>query len=138
MYVCVQHIQGSWKIALRNAFKNFRRDSPSGESASPPAKRIRLAEEEFNEEEITEDEYEVAVKQIKAEYQKGSRGGKNHATIKQLMDKTQKKRMQWIRDARPLVSDVVDAFPCLKTSKGVSVKMLKHGLSIHAVASTRV
>ena len=107
-----------------NAFKIFWRDSPSGESANPPAKRIRLTEDNCNEKEITEDEYEEAIKQIKVEYQKGSRGGKNHATLKQLMDKTQKKRMQWIRDARPLVSDIVAIFPCLKTSKGVSTKIV--------------
>lgn len=107
---------------MRNSFKNFRRDSPSGESVSPPAKRIRLAEEDFDVDEITEEEYEEAIEQIKAEYRKGSRGGKNHATLKQLMDKTQKRRVQWIRDGRPLVSEIVATFPCLKTGKGVSAK----------------
>ena len=44
-------------MGLRNSFKNFRRDSPSGESASPPAKRIRLAEEDLADvDEITEEE----------------------------------------------------------------------------------
>ena len=72
--------------------------------------------------EITEDGYEEAIRQIKTEYQKGSTGGKNHATLKQLMDKTQKRRVQWIREERPLVSEIVATFPCLKTSKGVSTK----------------
>ena len=71
--------------------------------------------------EITEDGYEEAIRQIKTEYQKGSRGGKNHATLKQLMDKTQKRRVQWIREDRPLLSEIVATFPCLKTSKGVYI-----------------
>ena len=76
--------------------------------------------------EITEEEYEEAIEQIKVEHQKGSRGGKNHAVLKQLMDKTQKRRAQWIRDGRPMVSEIIATFPCLSTIKGVSTKVVIH------------
>lgn len=73
---------------------------------------------------ITDEEYEEAIEQIKTEQQKGSTGGKNHAILKQLMDKTQKRRAQWIRDERPMVSEIIATFPCLNTIKGVSAKVI--------------
>ena len=76
--------------------------------------------------EITEEEFEEAIEQIKVQHQKGSRGGKNHAVLKQIMDKTQKRRAQWIRDGKPMVSEIIATFPCLNTLKGVSAKVVIH------------
>jgi len=110
-------------MSLRNAFKNFRRDSPSGDTACGPHKRLRLAEEDLTTatDEITEDEYKSAVEEIEEEYQKGKE--KNQSKLKQLMEKTQHHRMMWIKRERPLITDVISIFPCLATSKGVSTSL---------------
>jgi len=45
----------------------------------------------------------------------------NHGRIKELMDKTKLRRYSWIReDPQPLVSEVVEKFPHLKSSKWVT------------------
>jgi len=109
-------------MSLRNAFKNFRRDSPSGEAVCGPPKRLRIAEEDLTADEITEDEYASAIEEIKEEYQKGK--DKNQSKLKQLMEKTQNHRMMWIKKERPMITDVIGIFPCLATSKGVSISFV--------------
>ena len=59
-----------------NPQKCIQRDSLSGESVNPLQKGLGLLKRILREEEITEDEYEEPIKQIKVEYQKGRRGGK--------------------------------------------------------------
>ena len=56
--------KGSWKLALRNSFKNFRsylKDNGSKRS-SPPPKRLRIYMDD--DVDITEEEYEDAIKQL--------------------------------------------------------------------------
>lgn len=66
-------------------------------------------------------DYEEAVWELQAEFKKGRKGGRNQARMKELMDKTRKGRQLWIQHDRPLVTEVVEKFPCLATSKMVSV-----------------
>ena len=59
------------------------------------------------------------IKELQAEYIKGRKGSRNQALLKQLMEKTRRRR-RWIENERPLVSEVVGRFPCLGTSRMVS------------------
>ena len=118
-FVCSCSIQGSWRLSLRSAFKNFRRDYPRNENL-PPSKKKRISEEDITDE-TTEEEYEEAIKELQAEHAKGKKGGKNHSKIKELMEQTHTKRQKWICDTNPLIADVVELFPALSTSKGVSL-----------------
>ena len=123
--------QGSWKLALRNSFKNFRRDYPASatkkstpsssacHNAEPPHKRIKLFTGD-DRPQLDEGEYEEAIVKLQAEYKKSHKGGRNQATVKDLMDKTMSRRRKWIEEERPLVSDAIKKFPCLSTSRGVS------------------
>lgn len=46
-----------------------------------------------------------------------------HSTVKHLMELTRVKRCQWIQQDRPLISEVVEKFPCLAFSKWVRICM---------------
>ena len=47
--------------------------------------------------------------------------GSQHATVKNLMEKTKMQRCLWIRqEPTPLLSEVIDKFPHLSTSRWVS------------------
>lgn len=114
---------GSWKLSLRNSFKNFRRDRPLNENQRPVTstgeqplnKRRKIDDSDFSEQ-INEEEYEEAVKKLKEEHAKNKKG-RNHATIKQLMEKTRQRRWKSILDKGPFVSDVLKEFPFLTSSK---------------------
>lgn len=119
-------------MSLRNAFKNFRRDHPTDENGDPivrhtaanknlepPSKRMRTSIADDGEE-LNDEEYEAAVKELQTEYRKGRKGGRNQALLKQLMEKTRRARRRWIENERPLVSEVIGRFPCLETSRMVS------------------
>ena len=67
-YFC---FQSTWKMGLRNSFKNFRRDlkEENSDDTSVPTKRPRLmdenlAEEESTEDDLTEEEYDEAVEEL--------------------------------------------------------------------------
>ena len=108
-------------MALRNAFKNFRKGCPKKKKADapsflePPSKRVRVYT--GNEEDIEEDEYQEALEKLK-ELGKHKRGG-DHKELKRLMELTKLRRHDWIRKDRPLIQEVIDKFPCLATSKWV-------------------
>ena len=83
-----------------------------------PPKRIRL----YSEEDVILDneEYEEAVQGLHDEYfnrKKHKKG--NHQVVKELMEKTKKKRHEWIREDRPLITEILDKFPVLRTSRWV-------------------
>ena len=121
-------------MSLRNSFKNFRRDHPTNENGEPivkrtvassknlepPSKRMRSHEDDSNGQELNDDEYEGMIKELQAEYRKGRKEGRNQALLKQLIEKTRRGRRRWIENERPLVSEVVERFPCLRTSRMVS------------------
>ena len=121
-------------MSLRNAFKNFRRDHPTDENGDPiarrsaaanenlepPSKRMRNGSIADDGEELSDEEYEAAIKELQTEYKKGRKGGRNQALLKQLMEKTRKGRRRWIENERPPVSEVIGRFPCLETSRMVS------------------
>ena len=75
------------------------------------------------EPDIGEDEYEVAVEELQEEYKKMQQGkkGKGHGNIKSLMEITKVRRHQWIHNNQPLVSEVLEKFPHLKTNKWVLI-----------------
>ena len=50
---------------------------------------------------------------------KGKKGSQ-HSVVKHLMEKTKIRRHQWIPEERPLVSEVVEKFPHLTSSRWVS------------------
>lgn len=81
-------------------------------------KRVRLYSEEDTL--ISEEEYEEAVQALQDEYiNKKNKKGSNHKVVKELMEKTKKNRHKWIREDRPMITEVVDKFPVLRTSRWV-------------------
>lgn len=125
------YMQGSWKLSLRTAFKNFRRDHPTDDndghrkkstaSAEPPSKRQRLSDSEAQE--ITDEEYDDAIARLKEECKK--KKGRNHATIKEIMEVTQQRRRKWIEEESPLVMEALCKYPCLTSTKVVSGTVAK-------------
>lgn len=119
-------MQATWKLSLRNAFKNFRKSyktAPEDEeetSVEPQAKRMKVFAEE--ESPIDDDEYEEAIKELQQEFKSKGKGkkGNGHGFVKNLMAKTRVRRRQWINSDRPLISDVLEKFPYLSTSRWVS------------------
>ena len=69
--------------------------------------------------EITAEEYQEAVTVLKLELRR-PRKTRNHAMMKELMEKTRRERQRWIEQECPLVWEVVETFPCIATSKCVS------------------
>jgi len=63
-------MQSTWKLGLRTAFKNFRRGylkkSVNDKSLSPPSKRVKICN--VDEPDITEEEYEDAIKELQGNY----------------------------------------------------------------------
>ena len=61
------YLQSSWKLALRNSFKKFRRGSLKedayNENSAPQAKRLRVTQSD--DPDITEDDYDNAVQELK-------------------------------------------------------------------------
>ena len=115
-------------MSLRNAFKNFRRNykkrttQESSMELLPPSKRMKLQLNIEDELDISEEEYEEAVKQMQQEYKKKSAKGKqgrSNSTVKHLMNKTRFQRLKWIQDEHPLVSEVLKKFPFLKANRWV-------------------
>ena len=112
--------QGSWRLSLRNSFKNFRKKSKGlSKVREPPSKQRKLDLED--ESDIDDELYEEALCDLKSEMKKG---GKNkatgkHTTIKHIMQITRKKRCQWIQEQHPLISEVIEKFPCLAFSRWV-------------------
>ena len=107
-------MQSSWKLGLRNSFKNFRRGSKKqdSESEEPPSKCLKLYDANQLDD-ITDEEYEQAVKELQgttlvvnkalpflfAEAFKNKGKGKKgsqHGIVKQLMEKTKVRRHRWI------------------------------------------
>ena len=102
---------------MQNKGKSLDVDKASTDSlaAEYSSKRIRLYNEEFNE-----DEYEEAVQALQDEYrnEKSSKGS-NHKVIKELMEKTKKNHHKWIHEDRPMIREVLDKFPVLRTCRWV-------------------
>ena len=84
-----------------------------------PRKRLRLYSEEDMV--LDDEEYEEAVQALQDEYNnKKNKKGSNHKVVKDLMEKTKKNRHQWIRQDRPMITEVLYKFPVLQTSRWVS------------------
>ena len=62
-------MQSSWKLGLRTSFKNFRRGSNKEETESeePPSKCLKLYDAN-QPDNITDEEYEQAVKELQGYY----------------------------------------------------------------------
>ena len=101
-------MQGSWKLSLRNFFKNFRKhyratenDNEAQTTGELPAKRLRFYT--GDESPVDDEEYEAAITKLQEEFRnKGS--GKNrksngHGYVKNLMEITKIRRHQWIHSA---------------------------------------
>ena len=127
--------QGSWKLSLRNAFKNFRKhyrtetedhDNEIHTAGEPHAKRLRFYA--GDEPPIGDEEYEEAIEKLQEDYRsKGkNRKGKGHGYVKNLMEITRIRRHQWIQSGRPLISDILEKFPHLSISKWVGLVEYVH------------
>ena len=113
-------------MSLRNTFKNIRRGCPTDRKrgpcpqqtseAQPPSKRLKVHIED--DVECTGEEYKEAVTAMKLEL-KWSQKCRNHALLKELMEKTRSRRQRWIVEECPYVSMVVNEFPWIATSKCV-------------------
>lgn len=111
-------MQGSWRLSLRNAFKNFRKKSANSVTTDErPSKRTKWQVESTSE--IDQQAYEEAVENLKAELKKKGKG--KHKTIKNIMEATRTIRCQWINEKRPLMAEVLLKFPCLAYSKWVKM-----------------
>lgn len=117
-------MQGLWRLSLRSAFKNFRRDYPQNENQPPSAKRRKITEDvdDAFTDETSEEEYEEAIKELQAHNMLKEKR-KNHSKIKKLMEQTYAKRQKWIHDTNTLIADVIKLFPSLSTSKGVNLSI---------------
>ena len=73
---------------------------------------------------ITEEDYADALLKLKEE-QKRRKKSRNHATIKELMEKTLPNRRKWIVEDCPLVNGILEKFPLLNSSKMVASSILK-------------
>ena len=120
-------LQGSWKLALRNAFKNFRKKLPkkkgsknSSSTGEPSSKRLRLCNQ--GEADIDDEEYEQAVDHLREEHKKifAKKGG-SYGEVRKLMGKTMLRRRQWITKEEPMISEVIEKFPCLASVHYVSL-----------------
>ena len=114
-------------MCLRNSFKNFRRDRSSNdvakhgftfpqEDSSP--KRQKMYDPYIVD--ISEDEYEVIIEQLKEEHKKKKKY-QNHDAILQLMERSLSRRRKWIVENKPLVIEILNKFPLLDTSEVVSL-----------------
>ena len=103
---------------MRTSFKNFRRKD-NDETEEQPTKRSKIQVDD-GEELDDDDEYEEAVQALKGEFKKGGKGKGKHSTIKNLMEKTRKLQYKWIREEHPLISEVIEKFPTLSSSKWVN------------------
>ena len=114
-------------MSLRNSFKNWRRDlndenqdrtankKKSESMSEPPSKRMRMSVEE---DDMDDEEYEEVVSELAAEWRKDKRV-RSMATVKNLFDQTSKRRRNWITSEKPLLSDILDKYPCLASSRVV-------------------
>ena len=105
---------------MRNSFKNFRKKSKGlSKGREPPSKQRKVDLEDGSD--IDDEVYEEALSNLKAEMKKGgkSKATGKHTTIKHIMQLTRKRRCQWIQEEHPLISDVVQKFPCLAFSRWV-------------------
>jgi len=77
-----------------------------------------------DEEELTNEEYDDAVRKLEEEYKKkiSKRGKQNPSEVKRLMALTRGRRQEWVKADCPLVSDVVEKFPFLQSSLWVCYK----------------
>ncbi len=66
-----------------------------------------------------EGEYLAAMDELNVEVKKPKRE-RNHATLKHLMETTRQQRRKWIIGERPLVSQILEKYPVLASSKQVS------------------
>ena len=88
--------------------------------ASPVPKRLRLCNEE--ESDMDEEEYATAVQDLKTEYTKVTqKKGGSYAELKRLMEATKTKRRYWIRNSEPMLSEVIENFPVLSSSRWVCI-----------------
>lgn len=120
------YLQGSWKLSLRNSFKNYRRDRVDDDddtTSTPPSKRKRSTVVIDVIDDITDEDYEDALLKLQEE-QKKRKKSRNHATIKELMEKTFPKRRKWIVEDCPLVYGILKKFPLLNSSKMVTISSL--------------
>ena len=87
----------------------------------PPSKRRKTLENNGDDdnEQYDEDEYEEAVSKIQEEWKKGPKT-RSRSVLKSLMDRTRSVRRKWIEQDRPMMSDILERFPCLSNSRQVS------------------
>jgi len=108
---------------LRDAFKNFRKGykrAAEGTSQESVAfKRMRLELGSEDESEMSQEEYEEAVKALKDEFKKSGKHKGSSSTVKHLLDKMRRLRLVWVQDERPLVAEVIKRFPHLKLNRWV-------------------
>ncbi len=72
---------------------------------------------------MSEEGYREAVSEIQSEWKKLKKS-RNQAHFKELMETTYTIRRKWIAEEHPLVSDVIEKFPCLASTKVVSMNLL--------------
>lgn len=115
---------------MRNSFKNFRKKLPKENkkkaknslTGEPSSKRLKLCNED--EPDIDNEEYEEALDQLREEHKKIlTKKGGSYGEVRRLMEKTKLRRRQWIKNEEPLVSEVVQKFPCLASMRYVSLKL---------------
>ena len=110
-------MQDSWKLSLRTAFKNFRRDRPeeSDQGArcrpataveGPPSKQLRMFSSGDGSAQLEGEEYEEALTELKRAH-RSDKKGRNYARIKFLMESTCQQRRKWIVEERPLVAEIL-------------------------------
>ena len=67
--------------------------------------------------------YKEVVSELAAEWRKDKRV-RSMATVKNLFDQTSKRRRNWITSEKPLLSDILDKYPCLASSRVVRFSVI--------------
>ncbi|XP_065887420.1 uncharacterized protein [Dysidea avara] len=74
---------GSWKLALRNSFKNFRKGCKRGlDKGEHSIESVAKCSRVENEEEVSNEEYDEAVQQLEEEYKKKFQKGGSRIQVK--------------------------------------------------------
>ena len=93
-------------------------------TGEPPAKRRRMYT--GDEPEISDEEYDEAVQELIDEYtlRRNGKKGQGHGRVKELMELTKPRRFLWIYQDQPLITEILQKFPFLKTKRWVNLALL--------------
>ena len=126
-------MQGSWKIQLRQKFRNLRRPESNStkrkrdeqdENQDPAESGIRRQPKKSKRPtctfEVTEEEEETCEGKVLELHEESEKTKPSKRKVALLMKDTFTKRREWISKDQPTVEEVITKFPPLKKARTVS------------------